>query len=103
MSDELRERLRQNQVAAEEKLKVYVHKIERDGKSSRIILSDVASADRDAVIAKREAEDLQEKSDYVTAKREAAKAQVEAQAENIEDVKSELENAVEDILSDTEE
>ena len=103
MSDELRERLRQNQVAAEEKLTVYVHKIERDGKSSRIILSDVASAERDAVIAKREAEDLQEKSDYVTAKREAAKAQVEAQAENIEDVKSELENAVEDILSDTEE
>ena len=103
MSDELRERLRQNQVAAEEKLKVYVHKIERDGKSSRIILSDVVSAERDAVIAKREAEDLQEKSDYVTAKREAAKAQVEAQAENIEDVKSELENAVEDILSDTEE
>jgi len=103
MSDELRERLRQNQVAAEEKLKVYVHKIERDGKSSRIILSDVASAERDAVIVKREAEDLQEKSDYVTAKREAAKAQVEAQAENIEDVKSELENAVEDILSDTEE
>ena len=84
MSDELRERLRQNQVAAEEKLKVYVHKIERDGKSSRIILSDVVSAERDAVIAKREAEDLQEKSDYVTAKREAAKAQVEAQAENIE-------------------
>lgn len=103
MSDELRERLRQNQVAAEEKLTVYVHKIERDGKSSRIILSDVVSTNRDAVIAKREAEDLQEKSDYVTAKREAAKAQVEAQAENIEDVKSELENAVEDILSDTEE
>ena len=77
MSDELRERLRHNQVAAEEKLIVYVHKIERDGKSSRIILSDVASAERDAVIAKREAEDLQEKSDYVTAKREAAKAQAE--------------------------
>lgn len=77
MSDELRERLRQNQVAAQEKLTVYVHKIERDGKSSRIILSNVPSADRDAVIAKREAEDLQEKTDYVTAKREAAKAQVE--------------------------
>lgn len=78
MSDELRERLRQNQVAAEEKLVIYVHKIEREGKSSRIILSDVASADRDAVIAKREAEDLQEKSEYVTAKREAAKAQADA-------------------------
>ena len=96
MSDELRERLRQNQVAAEEKLTVYVHKIERDGKSSRIILSDVASTNRDAVIAKREAEDLQEKSDYVTAKREAAKAQAEADAEVVE-------VAVEDILSNTEE
>lgn len=78
MSDELRERLRQNQVAAQEKLTVYVHKIERDGKNSRIILSNVLSAERDAVIAKREAEDLQEKTDYVTAKREAAKAQTEA-------------------------
>lgn len=94
MSDELRERLRQNQVAAEEKLKVYVHKIERDGKSSRIILSDVISAEREAVIAKREAEDLQEKSDYVTAKREAAKAQADAEV---------VEASVEDILSDTEE
>ena len=83
MSDELRERLRQNQVAAEEKLVIYVHKIEREGKSSRIILSDVASADREAVIAKREAEDLQEKSEYVTAKREAAKAQADA----VEDTK----------------
>lgn len=94
MSDELRERLRQNQVAAEEKLVIYVHKIEREGKSSRIILSDVASADREAVIAKREAEDLQEKSDYVTAKREAAKAHAEAEV---------VEATVEDILSDTEE
>lgn len=93
MSDELRERLRQNQVAAEEKLVIYVHKIEREGKSSRIILSDVASADRDAVIAKREAEDLQEKSEYVTAKREAAKAQADA----VEDTK-----VSEEILENTE-
>lgn len=93
MSDELRERLRQNQVVAEEKLVIYVHKIEREGKSSRIILSDVASADREAVIAKREAEDLQEKSDYVTAKREAAKAQAEA----VEDTK-----VSEEILENTE-
>ena len=57
-------------------------------------MSDVASAERDAVIAKREAEDLQEKSDYVTAKRDAAKAQVEAEA---------VEASAEDILSDTEE
>ena len=73
MSDELRDRLRQNQVAAQEKLNVYVHKIERTGNNTRIILSDVPSADRDAVIAKREAEDLQEKSNYMAAKREAAK------------------------------
>jgi len=78
MSDELRERLRQNQVAAQEKLIVYVHKIERTGNNSRIILSDVISGERDAVIAKREAEDLQEKTNYVTAKREAIKAQTNA-------------------------
>jgi len=77
MSDELRERLRQNQVAAEEKLNVYVHRIERAGGNTRIILSDVVSTERDAVIAKREAEDLQEKTDYVAAKREAAKVQTE--------------------------
>ena len=74
MSDELRERLRQNQVSAQEKLTVYVHRIERTGNSSRIILSDVISGEREAVIAKREAEDLQEKTDYVAAKRDAAKA-----------------------------
>lgn len=78
MSDELRERLRQNQIKPQETLEVYVHKIEPIKGGSRIILSDVDSANRDAVIAKREAEDLQEKSDYVTAKREAAKAQMEA-------------------------
>ena len=96
MSDELRERLRQNQVAAEEKMVVYVHKIERDGKTSRIILSDVVSGERDAVIAKREAEDLQEKAEYVTAKREAAKAQTQTDAE-------ETEASVNDTLSNTEE
>lgn len=94
MSDGLRERLRQNQVAAEEKLTVYVHKIERDGKTSRIILSDVVSGERDAVIAKREAEDLQEKSDYVTAKREAAKVQADV-VEDAEVSKEILENTEE--------
>lgn len=77
MSDELRERLRQNQVEAQEKLNVYVHRIERANGNTRIILSDVVSADRDAVIAKREAEDLQEKTDYVAAKRDAAKAKTD--------------------------
>lgn len=96
MSDELRERLRQNQVEAQEKLNVYVHKIERTGNNIRIILSDVVSAERDAVIAKREAEDLQEKTDYVAAKREASKAQ----AENVEDPKKELESAAEELTED---
>lgn len=82
MSDELRERLRQGQVVAQEKLNVYVHRIERAGNSTRIILSDVVSGERDAVIAKREAEDLQEKTDYVAAKREAAKAQTEETVNN---------------------
>lgn len=77
MSDELRERLRQNKVNAQEKLTVYVHRIERQGNSSRIILSDVISKDRDAVVERREAEDLQEKTDYVTAKRDAAKAKTD--------------------------
>ena len=77
MSDELRERLRQNQVNAQEKLTVYVHRIERQGNNSRIILSNVISSEREAVIAKREAEDLQEKTDYVTAKRDAAKVKTE--------------------------
>lgn len=77
MSDELRERLRQNQVDAQEKLNVYVHRIERANGNTRIILSDVVSAERDAVIAKREAEDLQEKTDYVAAKRDLAKAQAD--------------------------
>lgn len=95
MSDELRERLRQNQVVAEEKLNVYVHRIERAGGNTRIILSDVVSTERDAVIAKREAEDLQEKTDYVAAKREAAKVQAEAEV-------VEADVAVKDFLAEDE-
>lgn len=100
MSDELRERLRQEQVKPEEKLNVYVHRIERGGNNTRIILSDVISSERDAVIAKREAEDLQEKTDYVTAKREAAKVKTEDFPEPLvtnETLNDAIDNAIDNI------
>lgn len=64
MSDSLREALRQNSIKPDTTLNVYVHKIEK----GRIILSDVPSAEREAVIAKREAEDAQEKTEYTATK-----------------------------------
>lgn len=76
ISDGLREALRQNKVVADTKISVFVHKIEK----GRIIFSDVISSERDAVIAKREAEDAAEKTEYVSAKREAAKPVVSAEA-----------------------
>lgn len=65
ISDDLREQLRKNQVAAGTAIDVYIHKIE----NNRIILSDVALGEREAVIAKREAEDAAEKSQYAEPKR----------------------------------
>ena len=79
VSDELRDKLRNNEIQPDTKINVYVHKIEK----GRIILSDVPSAEREAVIAKREAEDAQEKLTYVNAKKEAAAKAKEAQ-ENAE-------------------
>lgn len=67
LSDDLREQLRQNKVEADTVYNVYVHKIEK----GRIIFSDVPTAERQEVIARREAEDLQEKSAYVAAKKES--------------------------------
>lgn len=86
VSDELRDKLRNNEIQPDTKINVYVHKIEK----GRIILSDVPSAERDAVIAKREAEDAQEKLTYVNAKKEAAAKAKEAQ-ENIESDSEEAE------------
>ena len=86
VSDELRDKLRNNEIQPDTKINVYVHKIEK----GRIILSDVPSAERDAVIAKREAEDAQEKLTYVNAKKEAAAKAKEAQ-ENTESDSEEAE------------
>jgi predicted RNA-binding protein with RPS1 domain len=81
VSDELRDKLRNNEIQPDTKINVYVHKIEK----GRIILSDVPSTERDAVIAKREAEDAQEKLTYVNAKKEAAAKAREAQDDNESD------------------
>lgn len=67
MSDDLRDDLRENKVEANTDINVYIHKIE----NGRAIFTNVHSSERDAVIAKREAEDAKEKSNYVNAKKEA--------------------------------
>ena len=90
VSDELRNKLRNNEIKPDTKINVYVHKIEK----GRIILSDVPSAERDAVIAKREAEDAQEKLTYVNAKKEAAKAkETQIMAETQEATENDVEDA----------
>lgn len=57
VKDETREAMRNNSITAGTEINVYIHKIE----GNRIILSDVPSAERDAVIARREAEEESEK------------------------------------------
>ena len=67
--DETREAMRNNSIAAGTEVKVYIHKIEKskareNGKfvdRYRVILSDVPSDERDALIARREAEETEEK------------------------------------------
>ena len=58
VSDETREAMRNNAIKPGDEYKVYIHKIE----NNRVILSDVPSSERDAVIARREAEDEAEKA-----------------------------------------
>ena len=53
VKDETREAMRNNEIAAGSNAQVYVHKIEKN----RVILSDVPSDEREAVIARREAEE----------------------------------------------
>ena len=70
--DETREAMRNNSIAAGTEVHVYIHKIEKskareNGKlvdRYRVILSDVPSEERDAVIARREAEEAAEKAEY---------------------------------------
>ena len=52
--DETREAMRLKSIKPGEEVQVYVHKIE----GSRVILSDVPTEERDAVIARREAEEV---------------------------------------------
>lgn len=53
--DETREAMRENTIEAGTEINCYIHKIE----GTRVILSDVPSDERDAVIARREAEELE--------------------------------------------
>lgn len=63
VSDELRQMMRDGTVPVGEQLDVYYHRIEpMDDGTLRVIFSDAPSADRDAVIARREAEDEAEKA-----------------------------------------
>ena len=64
VKDETREAMRNNEIVPGTEVNVYVHKI--DG--TRVILSDVPSAERDVIIAKREAEEEQEKAEALSAK-----------------------------------
>lgn len=67
--DETRDNMRTNSITAGTEVQVYIHKIEKsktreNGKlvdRYRVILSDVPSDERDAVIARREAEEAEEK------------------------------------------
>jgi ribosomal protein S1 len=63
-SDELREAMRNNTINPDTEISVYVHKIE----GNRLILSDVAPSEREAVIARREAEDEAEKNNHLAQK-----------------------------------
>lgn len=56
--DETRDAMRDNTILPGTEVKVYVHKVE----GTRVILSDVPSAERDVVIARREAEEIMEKN-----------------------------------------
>ena len=60
VSDSLRNAMRNNEIKYGMPIDVYVHKIE----NNKVILSDVPTTEREAVIARREAEDSQEKSEH---------------------------------------
>lgn len=76
VSDELREKMRQGTINPGDEIDVYVHRIDvfrrGDELEERVILSDVPVAERDAVIAKREAEDFREKNEHIAQKRHEA-------------------------------
>ena len=69
VSDNTREAMRNRTIKPGDEYTVYIHKIE----NNRVILSDVPSSERDAVIARREAEDELEKVQQVQQKKEEKK------------------------------
>jgi hypothetical protein len=75
VSDSLREQMRRDEVQPGMQIDVYVHKID----NNKVILSDVPLAERDAVIARRETEDNQEKSEHLAQKNAALKAEMREQ------------------------
>ena len=75
VSDSLREQMRRDEVQPGTQIDVYVHKID----NNKVILSDVPLAERDAVIARRETEDNQEKSEHLAQKNAAMKAEMREQ------------------------
>lgn len=60
VSDDLRQAMREGTVSVGEKINIFYHRI--DTENNRVIFSDVPLADRDAIIARREAEDAAEKA-----------------------------------------
>ena len=72
VSDETREKMRTGEIQPGTEVQVYVHRIDTikrgDEETERVILSDVPTAERDAVIEKRTAEDNQEKSAHLAEK-----------------------------------
>ena len=70
VSDEIREKMRNPELGEiGPEIQVYVHRIEEN----RVIFSDVCLAERDAIIAKREAEDEAEKAELAAANGETPK------------------------------
>ena len=74
VSDSLRQAMRDGTVEAGSDITVYVHKIE----NGRVILSDVNTAERPAIIAKREAEDNAEKSEHIAQKNNSRSSSAES-------------------------
>ena len=68
MSDALINSLHNGTVKPDDTMNIYVHTITREGKNLRLVFTDVPLAEREAVIAKREAEDAAEKAARVATK-----------------------------------
>ena len=68
MSDALINSLHNGTVKPDDMMNIYVHTITREGKNLRLVFTDVPLAERETVIAKREAEDAAEKAARVATK-----------------------------------